>query len=58
VLGGGRRADDVRAARLGDLHRDMPHAAGRRVHQYPLSRLYLSGVDERLPGGQRHVKRA
>jgi hypothetical protein len=56
VLGGGRRADDVRTARLGDLHREMPHTAGRRVHQHPLSRPHVGRLGERLPGGQRRQR--
>ena len=33
--------DHVRAARLGDLHGDVSDTAGRRMDQYPLSRLQV-----------------
>jgi hypothetical protein len=53
VLGRARRADHIRAARLGDLHGHMPDPAGRRVDQHPLPGLDLGVLHQRLPRGQR-----
>ena len=53
VLGGARGADDVRAARLGDLHGEVADAAGGGVDQHPLPRPDVGGVDQGLPGGER-----
>ena len=47
--GGG---DDIGAARLGDLHRQVADAAGRRMDQHALARLQAAMADKALPGGQ------
>ena len=52
VLGRARRPDHVRAARLGDLHRQVPDAAGGGEDQHALSGLDVGRLDERLPGRQ------
>lgn len=60
VLRGARRADDMGPEVLGELHRQVSHAARRRVDQYPLTRFHARRVHERLPGGQarqRHGRR-
>ena len=52
VMPGARRAGHVRAPGLGDLHREVAHAAGRRVDQDALPGAQAGGVVQRLPGGQ------
>jgi hypothetical protein len=51
-LGGAGHPGDVRAERLGELHRERPHAARRADHQDLLPRLDLAHVAEALEGGE------
>lgn len=52
VVGRARGADDVRAARLGDLNGEVSDATRCRMDQDALSSLQFRGVDEGLPGGE------
>ena len=50
MLGRTRSPDHVRTARLRDLHRQVPDAAGGGEDQDALTRPDVRGLDERLPG--------
>ncbi len=52
VLLAPRRADHRRAARLRDLHGEVPHAACRAEHEDTHSALHAPRLHERLPGGE------
>ena len=41
------------APMLGELHREVSDAAGRRVNEYALTGLHIGGVDQGLPRGKR-----
>jgi hypothetical protein len=52
MLDRARSADNVSAASLGDLDRQVPDAAAGPMDQYSLARRHLSGVHQGLPRGK------
>ena len=52
------RDGHARAEMLGQLHSDMPHAAGAAMDQDGLPGLQIGALDQRFPCGDQHQRQS